>query len=189
MRQRRGSRRLPRRARTSRGDDSNSESRPPPGRGDRVKSLCRGSAERERKSLHTRIEKLDLELSINDGLRLSDQLIQPLFANRAVALLVNVDPVSSARHLSADEHAKSHGRSSSCRSHDEMKIAGVKVVCDPPVSLVEHSGLLLYGPIAREGQVIEGQSCGGGIDVRGVQDRTVGGFEVLGALITEIVFW
>jgi hypothetical protein len=37
------------------------------------------SAERERKSLHARIEKLDLELSISDGLRLSDQLIQPLF--------------------------------------------------------------------------------------------------------------
>jgi hypothetical protein len=34
-------------------------------------------AERERKSLHARIEKLDLELSIVDGLRLSDQLIQP----------------------------------------------------------------------------------------------------------------
>jgi hypothetical protein len=35
-----------------------------------------------------RIEKLDLELSISNGLRLSDQLIQPLFGNRAVALVV-----------------------------------------------------------------------------------------------------
>jgi hypothetical protein len=42
--------------------------------GDRVNSLCRGSAERERKSLHARIEELDLQLSISDGLRLSDQL-------------------------------------------------------------------------------------------------------------------
>src|SRR5829696_10436528 len=153
-----------------------------------VNSLCRGSAERERISLHSRLEKLDLELSISDGLRLSDQLIQPLFANRTVALVVNVDSVSSARRPSIDEHAKSHGRSSRCRSHDEMKIAGVKVIRDPPVGLVQHSGLLLYGPIAREGPVIEGQSCGGGIDVRGVQDRTVGGFEVLGALVAEIVF-
>ncbi len=77
----------------------------------------RGSAERERKSLHARIEKLDLELSISDGLRLSDQLIQPLFANRAVASLVNVDSVSSARRLSIEEHAKSRGGSSRCRSH------------------------------------------------------------------------
>jgi hypothetical protein len=31
----------------------------------------------------TRIEKLDLEQSIGDALGLSDQLIQPLFGNRA----------------------------------------------------------------------------------------------------------
>ena len=68
-------------------------------------------AEGERKSLHARIEKLDLELSISNGLRLSDQLIQPLFANRAVALVVNVNSVSSARRLSIEEHAKSHGES------------------------------------------------------------------------------
>src|SRR5882762_1209968 len=53
-----------------------------------------GSAERERKRLHARIEELDLELSVSDGVRLSDQLIQPLFGNRAVALVVDVDPVS-----------------------------------------------------------------------------------------------
>src|SRR5258706_14026187 len=96
------------------------ESRPPTGRGDRVKSLCRGSAERERKRLHARIEKLDLELSISNGLRLSDQLIQPLFGHRAVALLVNVNSVSSARRLSIDAHAKSYRSSSRCRSHDQM---------------------------------------------------------------------
>ena len=70
---------------------------------------CGSSAEGERKSLHARIEKLDLELSIGDGLRLSDQLIQPLFGHRAVALLVDVDAVSRARrlvHRSAREIAR-----------------------------------------------------------------------------------
>ena len=52
--------------------------------GDRVKSLCRGSAEREHKRLHTRIEKLDLELAISNVPRLPDQLIQPLVAHRAL---------------------------------------------------------------------------------------------------------
>ena len=60
------------------------------------------SAKREREGLHARIEKLDLEQSIGDGLGLSDQLIQPLFGNRAVALVVDVDAVSSARRLSID---------------------------------------------------------------------------------------
>src|SRR5207237_5238938 len=86
---------------------SGDESRPPPGCGDRVNSLCRGSAERERESLHARIEKLDLELSISNGLGLPDQLIQPLFCKRAVALVVNVNSMSSARRLSIDAHAKS----------------------------------------------------------------------------------
>src|SRR3712207_13315 len=73
-----------------------------------IECFCRGSAEREAISLHPRIEKLDLELPIGDGLRLPDQLVQPLVADRAVALLVDVGSVSIARRLSVDEHAKRH---------------------------------------------------------------------------------
>src|SRR5207245_11523370 len=102
--------------------------------------LQAGSAERERKSFHTRIEKLDLELSIHDGFRLPDQLIHPLFGHRSVAALVDVDSVSRARRLSIDEHAKSHGSSSRTRSHHEMQIAGVKAVHDPAVGLVQQGG-------------------------------------------------
>ena len=40
--------------------------------------------------------------AIGDGPRLADQLIQPLLAHRAVALLVNVDAVRGARRLSID---------------------------------------------------------------------------------------
>src|SRR5713226_6437907 len=102
-----------------------------------------GSAECEHKRLHARIEKHDLELPISDRLRLSDQLIQPLFGNRAVALVVNVNSVSSAGRLSIDEHAKSYGSSSHGRPHDEMKIAGVKAVRDPSVGLVQDNGWVL----------------------------------------------
>src|SRR5262245_1040587 len=45
-------------------------------------------AERERKNPHARIEKLNLELSISDWLRLSNQLIHPLFGNRADAFIL-----------------------------------------------------------------------------------------------------
>jgi hypothetical protein len=94
-----------------------------------MKRLCRGSAERERRSLDARIEKPNLEQSLRDGLHLSDQLIHPLFGNRAVAFGVNVNSVSSARRLSIESHAKSHGSASRCRPHDEMKIARVEAVC------------------------------------------------------------
>jgi hypothetical protein len=53
-------------------------------------------AECERESLDARVEKPDLELSISDGLWLSDQLINPWLANRAAALVVNVNSVSRA---------------------------------------------------------------------------------------------
>src|SRR5262245_1935793 len=138
-------------------DSTDARSRSSPGHNERVNSLRRKSAERERKSLYARIEKLDLELSISDVVRLSDQLVQPLFGNRAVALVVNVNSVSSARRLSIDEHAKAHGSSWRCRSHDKMQIAGVKAVHDPPVGLVQQSGLFHHCPITRKGPMIEVQ--------------------------------
>src|ERR687895_2755457 len=83
-------------------------------------TLCGGSAEREAISLHPRIEKLDLEESIGDGLGLPDQLVEPLFAKGAFAPLVDVGSVSTIRRLSVDEHAKRHRSFSRCGSHDEV---------------------------------------------------------------------
>src|SRR2546425_6204122 len=149
---------------------------------------CRESAERESKSLHAGIEKLDLESSIGDGLRLPDQLIHPLLGDRAVALVVDVDSVSSARRFSIDEHAKAHGSPWHRRSHDELEIAGVKAVRDPPVGLVEHGRRFPYRPIAQQGPAIEFQSCGGGVDARLVQYRAAWRGKVLGAVVAEIIF-
>jgi hypothetical protein len=64
-------------------------------------------------------------------------------------LLVNVNSVSGARPLSIDEHAKSHGIAPSCRPHDEMKIAGVKAVHNPPAGVLQHNGLFAHRPITR----------------------------------------
>ena len=43
-----------------------------PHRDDRVNSRCRGSPERERKRLHARVEKLDLEMMSNMPLRIAE---------------------------------------------------------------------------------------------------------------------
>src|SRR5215207_10226104 len=111
-------------------------------------TLCGGSAEREAISLHTRIEKLDLELPVSNGLGLSDQLIQPLFGNRAVALIVNVCTVSSARRISVDEHAKRHRSSSRWGSHHEVHVARMEPDRNPSWRLVEHSRVLSKRPDA-----------------------------------------
>jgi hypothetical protein len=65
------------------------------------------SAECEPKRFHARVGKLDLELSIDYGLRLTYQLVQALFGHVAVALLVNVDSVRFAGRLSVNQHSKS----------------------------------------------------------------------------------
>src|SRR5947207_9373084 len=122
-----------------------------------------GSAEGERKRLHARIEKLDLELAIGNVPRLPDQLIQPLFSSRAVALLVNVNAVSRARRLSIDEHAESHGRSSRWRPHDQMQIAGMKAVRDASVGRVQRNDLFPHRPLTRQGPLIESQLRRGSI--------------------------
>ena len=146
------------------------------------------SAERERERLHARIEELDLEQPVSDGVRLPDQLIQPLPGNRAVALVVDVGSMSSARRLSIDEDAKSDGRSSRRRCHDEMKIAGVKTVRDPPVPLVQRDGVSLHRPVAGKGPIIELQPRRSSIDATLVQGCSTRGDEVLRALMAEIVF-
>src|SRR5882724_4306673 len=107
--------------------------------------------------------------------------MQALFGNRSVALIVNVNAVSSARRLSIDEHAKSHGSARRCRSHDEVKIAGMKAVRDPAVSLVQGDELSLHRPIARQGPLIEFQPRGSGIAVTLVRYCTAGRRKVLGA--------
>src|SRR5215471_21319874 len=50
----------------------------------------RGSSECETERFGAGIEKLDLKPSVHDGLRLADQLIHPLLAERAIAVPVNV---------------------------------------------------------------------------------------------------
>jgi hypothetical protein len=110
--------------------------------------LLRESAERECKGLQVRIEKLDLELSIGDGLRLPDQLVQALLRDCAVALLVDIASVDRTWRLSIDQHAKSHGDSWRFRTHDEMEIARVKTVRDTSIGLVQRGGFFLDRPIA-----------------------------------------
>src|ERR1700704_2659213 len=93
----------------------------------------------------------------------------------------------SARWLSVDEHAKAHRSSSRCRSHDEMKVAGVKAERDPPVGLVQPSRLFSHRPIARQGPVIKLQLYGGAVDLTLIPYRASGRLEVLAPLVANIV--
>src|SRR5918992_1305114 len=151
-----------------------------------IECSCRGSTEREAISLHPRIEKLDLEESIGDGLRLPDQLVQPLFAERAVALLVNLSSVSSARRLSIDEHAKRHRQTSLGRSHHEVHVARMEPDRNPSGCLVEHCRVLGKRPDTRRGPLVQTKPRRLGIVVRLVEPLTVWRREAVSASIAQV---
>ena len=56
-----------------------------------------------------------------------------------------------------NEHAKPHGGRSRCWFNNQMQIAGVEAVRDPPVGRVQHYGLPLHRPITRKRPLIEPQ--------------------------------
>src|SRR5690348_12024994 len=86
------------------------------------------SPEGEGKSLGAGVKKLDLEAAVVDWLRLPDQLVEPLFTHRAVALLVNVPAMRSAWLLSVEAHLETRGRASCGWPHDEMQVARMELV-------------------------------------------------------------
>ena len=57
--------------------------------------------------LHARIEELDLERAVGDAPRLADQLMQPLLAHHALALLVDITAMRRARRLSIEQARES----------------------------------------------------------------------------------
>ena len=122
-------------------------------------------AEGEGVGLDAGVEEGDLEGAVGDGAGLADELVQSLFGRRAVALAVHVDSVRRTRRLSVDEHAESRGRVPYCRSHDQVKIAGVEAVRDLPAGLVQRGGLFFHRPVPRQGPAVEPRLRRGGIGV------------------------
>src|SRR5262249_14358793 len=102
-------------------------------------------------------KKLDFELSISNGLRLSDQLIEALFGDRTVALLVDVNSVRPAWRLSVDPHTKPHGSPGSGRAHHEMTIARMTAINDSPIGLAQRGGAFLQSPVAGKHPIIQAQ--------------------------------
>src|SRR5215218_6010741 len=144
-------------------------------------------AEGERVSLNARVEEGDLEGTLGHQAGLADELVQAWFGDRAVALVVDVGPVGGARRLPLDAHAEPHGRPWRGRSHDQVQVPGLDAVDDLPTCLVQHRGLLLDRPVTSKGPMVEGQPCGGGIDMTRVEYCAIRGREVLGALVAEVV--
>jgi hypothetical protein len=144
-------------------------------------------AEGEGVGLDARVEEGDLEGALADRARLADELVEPRFGDRAVALVVDVDAVRGARRLPVEPHAEPHGRPPCCRSHDQMEVAGVEAVGDPPVGSVQHDGLSVNRPVTSNGPMVEPQPRGDSVDLPRTQHRTVGRGEVLGALVAEVV--
>ena len=119
---------------------------------------------------------------------MADQLVEPRFGGRAVALVVHIGSVGRTWWLPVDQDTEPHGGPWCCRSHDQVQVAGVEAVGDPPLGLVEHDRLPLDRPVTGKGPMIEPQPLGGSVEATPVQDCLTGRRKVLGASIPGIGF-
>ena len=83
---------------------------------------------------------------------------------------------------------ESYGGASRRWSHDQVKVASVKRVSDPPVGLAQKDRLRPHRPVTRKRPLIELQAGWRRIDMAPVVGHTSGRFEALGPVIPEIVF-
>src|SRR5262249_20724757 len=83
------------------------------------------------------VQELELQRALRDGALLASELIQPWFANNAIAMLVAVYAVGLSRRPAIEEHPKSRRTASPRRSHDKVQVAGTKPVGDPAAGAVE----------------------------------------------------
>src|SRR4051794_38222097 len=128
-----------------------------------------------------------LEGALADWSGLADELVQPRFGKRAVALVVHVGPVGSARGLPVEEHPEVGRRPPRCRSHDQVQVAGLEPVDNLPLGLVEHDALWLDRPVTGKGPMVEPQPCRGGVVVRLARQDAAGGGEILRARVAGVV--
>jgi len=105
-------------------------------------------AEGKRVNLDAGIEEDDLEGSLGDGATLADKVVKLWLSGSAVAEAVHMSSVRSPRRPSVEVHAKSHGRTWRCRSHNQVQVAGVEAVGDSPLGLVKDRGLHPHRPLA-----------------------------------------
>ena len=113
------------------------------------------SAERKYKRVQARIKELDLARSIDDRLRLSNQLIQPLFVRDALPFVVDVEPVRGHGSPAVEQDAESYCASVSRRPHDQIEIPRVKAVFESSIWLMELDELFGHRPVALERPVIQ----------------------------------
>ena len=61
------------------------------------------SAECERICRQAHIRELYVKASISDGQWLTDQMVEPLFGQRAITLIINIESMCSPRRASIDQ--------------------------------------------------------------------------------------
>ena len=126
------------------------------------------SAKRKGKCLHARIEELDLERAVLHVPLLTNQLVEPIFRDRAMALAVYVHTAILKRRRAVDRDAKPDRPAAGSRTEHEMQIAGMKTEHNPPRRRRRYRVLAGDGPLAAQAPLIHLQVAGRRIALRAV---------------------
>src|SRR3954452_12981662 len=121
-----------------------------------------GSAEGEHVGLDAGGEEADLERAVGDRSLLTNELVEPLLDDGAVALLVHVEPVRVTWWLAVEEHAERHARVARGRAQHEVDVASVEAVADAAAGPLEDARPLRDGPLSAQRPLVELQHVGCG---------------------------
>src|SRR5262245_52535329 len=118
-------------------------------------SVDSGLAEGEHVGAHAGVEERELERPLADRPALADELVHPRLVDRALARLVDVEPVIVAGRTAVEERPEAG--SAVARRQDQVEVAALEAVGDRPGCRVELGGLRIDGPLAPERPRVEPQ--------------------------------
>src|SRR5262245_337514 len=146
------------------------------------------STKRERERFDARIEKFDLEAAIHDWRGLTNELMQPLFGNGAVAGGIDIEAVRGARRLAVDRHAKAYRVLATRRSHDQVKVTRVELIRDSAVGTIRNRRLPADRPFTVERPLIQGKARRRRVHAAAILLDAAARGEVLCPFVADVVF-
>ena len=114
-------------------------------------------AEGEGVRVEAGVEEGDLDGALGDRWGWRIELVEPRFGDRALALLVDVEPVRCPGRPAVEADPEPYWSVAFGRSHDDVHVPGVEAVGDRSLRRVEHDGLPLHRPVPGERPLVEPQ--------------------------------
>src|ERR1700733_10093574 len=134
--------------------------------------------------LGARLAEGDLQRPLENLALLTDELVAAAAAERAVAVGVGVGAVRRTRGPAVDQHPERYRLAAPGRHH-QIRVPRLEAEGDAPARVVEGGLLLLDGPVAGHGPLVEPQAVGDPVEPA-LRDHAAGRGEALAAPVAQV---